>query len=206
LHAEAERAAHDFGRYRVLDVGCGRKSYYPFFEPYAAQYIGVDIGNPIADVQGTVEDLKVDDASYDVVLCTQLLEHTPDPPRAVRELARVTAPGGRVLASTHGVQVYHPDPDDFWRWTHTGLDRLFRENADWTSLSVTAGSGSASCIAMLLGTYVSYFSRSIRLPFLGRGFCFVANSAAAALDRSSTRLSAPGPSAIFANYHVTAER
>lgn len=205
LQVEAERAHRDFGRYRVLDVGCGRKSYYPFFEPYASEYVGVDIENPIADVQGTVEDLHVPDASYDLVLCTQVLEHTPNPPRAVQELARVTAPGGRVLASTHGVQVYHPDPDDYWRWTHTGLERLFRENADWRSLTVAAGSGSAACIAMLTGTYVTYFTRSVHLGPLGRAYCFAANTVAAALDRSS-RLSTPGPSTLFANYHVTAEK
>ncbi|RPH55393.1 MAG: methyltransferase domain-containing protein, partial [Acidobacteria bacterium] len=60
-----------------------------------------------------------------------LLEHVEDPARAVRELHRVTSPGGRVLASTHGVQVYHPSPTDYWRWTHAGLERLFRQNADW---------------------------------------------------------------------------
>ena len=52
---------------------------------------------------GSVEDLPVEDASFDLVLCTQVLEHCDDPAQAVRELRRVTAPGGRVLASTHGV-------------------------------------------------------------------------------------------------------
>src|ERR671925_476459 len=108
LHAEAERAAGDLGRYRVLDVGCGNKPYYPFFEPYAAEYVGVDVDNPAAELEGAAERLPVADASFDLVLCTQVLEHAADPAQAARELARVTAPGGRALASTHGVQVYHP--------------------------------------------------------------------------------------------------
>ena len=73
-----------------------------------------------------VEALPVEDSSFDVVLCTQVLEHCDDPDQAVRELRRVTRPGGRVLASTHGVQVYHPSPEDYWRWTHTGLTRSVR--------------------------------------------------------------------------------
>ena len=79
--------------------------------------------------------------SFDVVLCTQVLEHCDDPAQAVRELRRVTAPGGRVLASTHGVQVYHPSPVDYWRWTHEGLRRLFEQNADWSTLSRRARRG-----------------------------------------------------------------
>ena len=36
-----------------------------------------------------------------------------------------------MLASTHGVMVFHPNPYDHWRWTHTGLRKLFAENAEW---------------------------------------------------------------------------
>ena len=112
LQAEAVRASAELGRYRVLDVGCGIRPYYPYFEPDASEYVGVDVENPAADLEGSVEALPVDDASFDVVLCTQVLEHVGDQDLAVRELHRVTAPGGRVLASTHGVQVYHPSPTD----------------------------------------------------------------------------------------------
>ena len=49
--------------------------------------------NPAAELLGPVEALPVEDASFDVVLCTQVLEHCDDPAQAVRELRRVTAPG-----------------------------------------------------------------------------------------------------------------
>jgi hypothetical protein len=32
-----------------------------------------------------------------------------------------------MLLSTHGIFVYHPDPDDYWRWTCAGLQRAVRE-------------------------------------------------------------------------------
>jgi len=125
MRAEAERAGEAYDGARVLDVGSGVKPYFPFFEPYASEFVSVDIANPAADLEGAVEDLPVPDGSFDVVICNQVLEHCADPTQAVRELRRVVAPGGRVLASTHGVQVYHPAPDDLWRWTHAGLERLF---------------------------------------------------------------------------------
>ena len=136
----------------------------------ASTYVGVDVvENPNADLLGSVEDIPVDDAAFDLVLCTQVLEHCDDPARAVRELRRVTAPGGRVLASTHGVQVYHPSPHDYWRWTHEGLRRLFAGNAEWQSLTVRPAGGTAACLGMLLATFVEIGCRRARVAGLARG-------------------------------------
>lgn len=205
LREEAERAARDLGRYRVLDVGSGIKPYYPFFEPFASEYVGVDSENPAADLRGTVEDLPVGDASFDLVLCTQVLEHSDDPPRAVRELRRVTAPGGRVLASTHGVQVYHPSPADYWRWTHAGLERLFTANGKWASVSVRPASGTAACIGMLLAIYTDLALRRARLGRASAALVAALNRTATAIDARSARLREPGPGTLHANYHVVAE-
>ena len=201
-----EEAASRPRRYRVLDVGCGVKPYYPFFEPYASEYVGVDVvENPAADLQGAVESLPVEDASFDLVLCVQVLEHADDPAKGVRELRRVVAPGGAVLASTHGVQVYHPAPVDLWRWTHAGLDRLFRENADWSSLSVRPSSGTTACLGMLVAIYADLLARRVHLAPVGRAVVAGLNRGAAALDRRSTDLSEPRSGSLIANFHVVAE-
>ena len=188
---------------RILDGGCGVKPYYPFFAGVASEYVGVDVvENPAADLLGSVESLPVGDGAFDVVLCTQVLEHCDDPAQAVRELWRVTAPGGRVLASTHGVQVYHPSPVDYWRWTHEGLRRLFEQNASWESLRVEAGAGTASALAMLLGTYVEI---ALRRSVLARGPVWLLNRAGSALDARSAELRRPVPGSLIPNYHVIAD-
>ena len=46
------------------------KPYLPYFEPYADEYVGVDIGNPAADIEGSVEALPVEDGNFNLVLCT----------------------------------------------------------------------------------------------------------------------------------------
>jgi SAM-dependent methyltransferase len=205
LQAEAERAARDLGRYRVLDVGCGFKPYQPYFAPHASEYVGVDVDNPAADLQGTVEALPVPDHSFDVVLCTQVLEHAADPATAVRELARAVAPGGRVLASTHGTAVYHPAPNDYWRWTHTGLEQLFTRNGSWRSVTVRPGAGTAACLAMLLATYVDLVAQNVHARPLGYPFVWGLNTFGSLVDRLSPRLREPIPGTIFANFHVVAE-
>jgi SAM-dependent methyltransferase len=205
LRSEAARAASDLGCYRVLDVGCGPKPYFPFFEPHAAEYVGVDMANATAELEGTVESLPVPDASYDVVLCTQVLEHSEDPRQAVAELRRVLAPGGRVLASTHGVQVYHPNPDDYWRWTHVGLERLFQENGDWASVTVTPASGTAACVGMVVGIYADLALRRAHLTPIARGVVWALNRIGETIDDHSQLTREPRPGSLFANYHVVAE-
>ena len=201
LRAEARR---DGEARRILDVGCGVKPYEPLFRPYAS-YVGVDVGNPAADLEGAAEDLPVGDASFDLVLCTQTLEHCADPARAVRELRRVVAPGGRVLASTHGVQVYHPAPEDLWRWTHAGLERLFKENGDWRAVDVQPASGTTACVAMLAAYYVHHLAERARARGLGRAVISALNRGAEALDGRSELLRGARPGTIHANYHVTAD-
>ncbi len=209
LAAWLERQAHDahaaYGRYRVLDVGAGIKPYFPFFEPFADEYVAVDIG-PSADLQGTAEALPVADASYDVILCTQVLEHCNDPAQAVRELRRVAKPGGLVLASTHGVMPFHPAPNDEWRWTHTGLGRLFRDNAEWTSVTVAPGAGTGSCLGMLAAYYIDLLFHRAHARVLARPLVAAANRIGSALDRATPLLREPVPGALFANYHVEAIR
>jgi SAM-dependent methyltransferase len=190
---------------RVLDVGCGVKPYYPFFAT-ASEYVGVDVQeNPNADLTGSVEALPVDDGAFDIVLCTQVLEHVDDPARAVRELHRVTAPGGRVLASTHGVMLYHPNPQDLWRWTHTGLERLFRDNG-FENVTVRPGAGSAEALAMLVGNFLHLLAKRAGAALVARPVIALLNTAAAALDRRVRMLRDPVPGALFANLHVTAVR
>ena len=187
---------------RVLDVGCGVKPYYPYFAPVASEYVGVDVvENAAAELLGPVEALPVDDASFDVVLCTQVLEHCDDPAQAVRELRRVTAPGGRVLASTHGVQVYHPSPVDYWRWTHAGLERLFADNGHWSALSVVPAAGTGSGLAMLLATFVEI---ACRRSVVARPPVWMLNRIGTALDARSRQLREPVPGSLIPNFHVVA--
>ena len=191
---------------RVLDVGCGSKPYLPYFAT-AAEYVGLDVaGNPDADLHGSVEELPLDDASFDVVLCLQVLEHVEDPAQAVRELHRVTKPGGRVLASTHGTQVYHPLPVDHWRWTHTGLERLFERNGQWRSITVSPGAGTCACLGMLLATYIDLLAQRLHAVWAGELVNAVVNRAAAAIDASSAMLRQTVPGYLIANFHVDAER
>ena len=113
----------------LIDFGCGFMPYRPILEKYVGQYIGVDIpGNEVADFYADIESrTQLPDNFADVVLSTQVLEHVPQPITYLKECYRLLKPGGILILSTHGYWIYHPDPQDLWRWTADGLKRIIQD-------------------------------------------------------------------------------
>jgi 2-polyprenyl-3-methyl-5-hydroxy-6-metoxy-1,4-benzoquinol methylase len=144
----------------ILDIGCGQKPFYPFFQAISKSYIGTDImaDNPMVDRVCPSEALAVDDESMDVVICLSVLEHVDDPVQAVKELHRVVRPTGVVFATTHGCFPWHPHPQDHWRWTQTGLPLLFERYGGFRDVRLFATRGTMSGIFFLLAHYVGLWS------------------------------------------------
>jgi SAM-dependent methyltransferase len=196
----------------VLDAGCGTKPYLPFVAPYAAMYRGLDMapGEYVDDV-GAVETLPYPDESFDLVLCTQVFEHLADPDAATREIHRVLRPDGVALVSTHGVFLYHPDPvdtdKDYWRWTHSGLRKLFSDNAPWRALEIHPNGEFVACIGYLVAQFVDEAASRVLPGALRRGIVSTLNHTAEALDRRyPPRARVPRPGSLSANYLVVATK
>ncbi len=69
--------------------------------------------------------------TFDVIVCTQVLEHVANPFLAVAELHRILKPGGKLLITVPASYPYHADPQDYWRYSvdslHLLLDPLFTD-------------------------------------------------------------------------------
>jgi SAM-dependent methyltransferase len=151
---------------RVLDYGCAEQPYRYFFAP-DVEYVGADLpGNPDAALtlnpDGTV---PAADASFDAILSTQVLEHVADPGLYLSECHRLLRPGGRLLLSTHGIFMYHPDPVDLWRWTGAGL-RQAVEQAGFTVIRFEGIIGLAATGLQLLQDAISFRLSPRRVPWL----------------------------------------
>jgi SAM-dependent methyltransferase len=95
--------------------------YRPLFEAAGCRYLGADFdGTPDVAI---APDGRIDvaDASADLVVSFQVLEHVRDLGAYFAEIRRVLKPDGRLLLSTHGTWLYHPHPEDHRRWTREGL-------------------------------------------------------------------------------------
>jgi SAM-dependent methyltransferase len=117
-------------RGKLLDVGCGRKPYKDTYFSGATSYTGVDYvtENSQAEIVASALDLPLDDQSFDTVVSTELLEHVPDPLRALREMYRVLKPGGYLILSAPMYWPRHEIPYDFFRYPYDGILYLIKES------------------------------------------------------------------------------
>lgn len=116
---------------RLLDVGCGDKPYEAVFLPHVSSYVGVEhdatwsgtvsAQHGKADVVYAGDTLPFEDGAFETVLSNQVLEHVPDPARLCREMARVLAPGGRLLLTVPFSYRLHALPHDYHRFTPAAL-------------------------------------------------------------------------------------
>ena len=115
-------AAHATAK-RTLDVGAQNGPYAAFFP----NRIGLDIrrGGGVAIV-GDAQALGIGDATFETVLCTEVLEHLPEPQKAIDEMYRVLRPGGELLLTTRFLFPVHDAPHDYFRYTKYGLRHLLR--------------------------------------------------------------------------------
>lgn len=79
------------------------------------------------DRHDDVEALDFPDQSFDAAVCWSVLEHVPNPQRAISELHRVLKPGGLIWVQLPFLYPYHQGPHDFWRVTPAGLRLWMRD-------------------------------------------------------------------------------
>jgi SAM-dependent methyltransferase len=113
----------------VLDLGAGVKPYEPIYERYFESSTSVDVPHSPHDIHNvdilaSADDLPLDAESFDCVICTEVLEHCPEPLKALGEIARVLKPGGRVFLTTPFLWPLHEMPHDYYRYTPSGLAQL----------------------------------------------------------------------------------
>ena len=112
---------------KVLDVGAQYCPYYPLFRDKCESYTSMDlVDTPIVDIVCDASDMPVDDACFDLVLCTQVLEHCQNPQGIVDECHRVLRPCGTFIVTVPSVFPQHGYPADNWRFMPDGLKYLLR--------------------------------------------------------------------------------
>lgn len=161
---------HEIGRIdRLLDLGCGARPYARHYGPLAARTIGGDYAaRPGVDVRLTATALPFADASFDVVLCSEVLEHVDDAGRAVAEISRVLAPGGLLVVTVPFNYMQHEVPYDHVRFTQFGLVALLARNGLEVEVLEQRGSLLTLMVAQLEFLIRGAFEALCRLPLVGR--------------------------------------
>ncbi|WP_421840172.1 class I SAM-dependent methyltransferase [Mycobacterium sp.] len=116
--------------FRVLDAGAGIAPYRHHFEHVTyetADFGAVDKQYAHLDYTCRLEELPMADETYDLVLCSQVLEHVPDPIAVLREIRRVLKPDGQAWLSAPLFYEEHETPYDFCRYTQFAWRRMAAE-------------------------------------------------------------------------------
>ncbi len=157
---------------RLLDLGAGSKPYEPLYRSYFPDSTSVDVPHSAHDTSGVdvmawADDLPFANESFDCVICTEMLEHCPDPAAVVREIHRVLTPGGRAFVTTPFLIPLHEMPYDFYRYTPSALRRL----AEGAGLAVKTIEPRGSYFSVWMGVnqmpinrLMSFLARRTRLP------------------------------------------
>ncbi|TMI97236.1 MAG: class I SAM-dependent methyltransferase [Bacteroidetes bacterium] len=121
----------------ILDAGAGELQFKKFCDHL--KYISQDFGQYSGDGEiglqtGTWDNSKLDivsdilsiplpDNSVDAIMCTEVLEHIPDPIGAIKEFSRLVKPGGYLLTTAPFASLTHFAPYHF----ASGLSKFFYE-------------------------------------------------------------------------------
>jgi len=103
------------------------------------------------------EDLPFDDESVDVAFSGAVLEHVKEPQKVIDEAWRVLKYGGEVYIEVPMLAPYHAAPEDYYRWTISGL-REMCNRFDEIEVGVTGGPGSA--LAWILVEFAQILPKS----------------------------------------------
>ena len=119
---------------RVLDIGASDGWIQPHL-PLAVEYFALDFPPTGRDLYAARPDVFADaaalpfsDASFDGVICLEVLEHVVAPTKGAAEIARVLKPGGSAWISMPFLYPLHDAPFDFQRYTEYGLRRALQES------------------------------------------------------------------------------
>lgn len=109
---------------KVLDVGaggCPHRKLFGHCEYFSQDFVQLSdnqiqnqLGYGKIDFVSDIINIPVPDKSFDVVLCTEVIEHVPDPISAIKEIARILKPGGTLLITAPLQSGLHQEPYHFY--------------------------------------------------------------------------------------------
>ena len=149
-----QSAIEHHARGHLVDLGCGDVPLYAIYRPHVSSvtcvdWSGSDHGSAHIDIYADLnQPLPVASETADTVLSTSVLEHIWRHDILWSEMARIVAPGGKVILGVPFLYQLHEEPFDFFRWTRHALTKACEQN-DLHVVELTAYGGGLDVLADL---------------------------------------------------------
>lgn len=183
-------------RGKLLDLGCGKVPLYAVYRDLVSECTCVDWSNTAHKNEyldhecDLTKPLPFRDGEFDTILLSDVLEHIPTPEALCREMARLLAPGGKLIMNVPFYYWLHEEPHDYYRYTEHAL-RRFVDLAGLRLVLLRATGGSPEVAADLLAKHLVY------VPLIGKSLAellqwtalrFVTTKAGRRISRSTSRI------------------
>jgi SAM-dependent methyltransferase len=118
-----KKLAKSIKKGKILELGAGPMSYRSLFP--GCEVISTDVTeSKNIDEIADVTNLQFEDASFDYVLCLNVLEHVYDFQKALDEIYRVLKEDGTGIILTPFFYPIHDPPKDYYRFTEYAYRKL----------------------------------------------------------------------------------
>lgn len=108
----------------------------PLFKKALVETLDIDASSGATYIADLAECVGVPSERFDLVFCTEVLEHTSDPFSCAKSLKNLIKPDGMVVVTTpFNFRIHNPLPDN-WRFTEHGL-RLIFEAAGFQQIDIS---------------------------------------------------------------------
>lgn len=115
----------------VGDLGCGDQPLRTLIEQKGAKYIGIDIVQNTqnnVDIIASITAIPLPDNYFDVIICTEVLEHVSDTYSAFKELKRLLKEDGIIILTCPFTYPLHEEPYDYVRLTIHQIKKYAKDN------------------------------------------------------------------------------
>jgi SAM-dependent methyltransferase len=116
----------------IMDIGAGSQWPKSYFTENGFTYHGCDIkesiNSKLQDFLVVDELIPVNSSTYDLVISLSVLEHLESPEKSLREIFRILKPNGELFLQTNFLYPEHGGPQDFYRFTVYGLNKIVHES------------------------------------------------------------------------------
>jgi SAM-dependent methyltransferase len=162
--AVAESYGESIPRYvagKLIDLGCGKAPLFEAYRRYVTDVVWVDWAgsrhqNPDLDMEVDLNGpLPFATGEFDTIILSDVLEHIGTPERLFLEMARILAPGGRILMNVPFLIWVHESPHDYYRFTEFAL-RRFADASGLEVILLRPVGGSPEVFADLLAKHFQF--------------------------------------------------
>lgn len=191
----------------IVDIGAGNMWLKKYFQNQGAIYFGFDLNTKHKPhTTSLAENLPLKNHSVNTLLYISVFEHLENPQQTLREAKRVLIRNGKIIIHTHGIYPYHPFPQDYWRWTHTGLKNILN-SAGFKTIAIYPSGNT-------LTTYLTFYITGLnifleKIPLLSmtkKPLTVILNFIGIVLLKFTKLKTSPlDPGNLIMNYSVVAE-